>query len=97
MKKSDFHKLIDLELKPKLIELGFAEINLDACISPEVLYKNGRLWFGASWDYRDLYLEVDLGHLYWFEDVMPRVIILGGYASYCSKISSKQRMKSIHA
>ena len=88
MKKSDFHKLIDKELKPTLNVLGFKEVVLNGCISPEVLYHNGKIWFGASWDYRDMYLDVNLGHLYWFKDVMPRVIILGDYASYNSKISS---------
>ena len=88
MKKSDFHKLIDRKLKPKLLELGFKEIDLNSCMSPEVLYNNGQLWFGASWDFRDLYLEINLGHLYWFKDVMPRVIILGNYSSYYGKISS---------
>jgi hypothetical protein len=27
-----------------------------------------------------------LGHLYWFQDVMPRVIVIGNYSSYCSQI-----------
>ena len=88
MKKSEFHKLIDLGLKPELCELGFVEVNLNGCMKPEVLFNKGKIWFGASWDYRDMYLEISLGHLYWFKDVMPRVIILGGYASYNGKISS---------
>jgi len=84
--RSEFQLLVDQKLKPKLIELGFKEIILNKCIQPEVLYNKGRLWFGASWDCRDNYLEIKLGHLYWFKDVMPRVIILGNYSSYYDKI-----------
>src|SRR5262249_22247446 len=40
------------------------------------------LWFGATYDFRDFYLELQLGHLYWFRDVMPRVIILGNLSDY---------------
>jgi hypothetical protein len=87
IKKSEFSKLIDAKLKPKLMAIGFQEMFLEDCIHPEVLYNKGRLWFGASWDYRDRYLEINLGHLYWFKDVMLRVIILGDYSSYYSKIS----------
>jgi hypothetical protein len=52
------------------------------------------LWFGASWDWRDQYLEINLGHLYWFKDVMPRVIILGNYSSYHGEVS-KHPTKSL--
>jgi hypothetical protein len=90
-KRSEFQKEMDVTLKPKLVRLGFQEIVLKDCIHPEVLFNNGRLWFGASWDYRDQYLEVDLGHLYWFKDVMPRVIVLGDYGSYSSQVKSLQR------
>ena len=51
-------------------------------MQPEVLYRRGRLWFGASYDVRDQWLELKLGHLYWFHDVMPRVIILGDLSQY---------------
>ena len=87
MKKSNYQKLIELELVPKLIELGFKEVILENCMSREVLFQNERLWFGTSWDWRDMYLEVDLGHLYWFKDVMPRVIILGSYNNYIEEIN----------
>ena len=87
MKKSDYQKLIELKLEPKLIKLGFVKVNLENCISNEVLYQKGRLWFGTSWDWRDMYLEVELGHLYWFKDFMPRVIILGSYNSYVKEIN----------
>lgn len=64
-KRSEFQKEMDITLKPKLMMLGFQEIVLKDCIHPEVLFNKGRLWFGASWDYRDQYLEVDLGHIFW--------------------------------
>ncbi len=89
MKRSDFQQLVDQELKPYLLDLGFKEIILKDCMRPEVLYQKGRLWFGASWDYRDQYLEISLGHLYWFKDVMPRVIIIGSYESYSSELARK--------
>ncbi len=85
-KRSDFQKQIDLVLRPKLIALGFQEVLLKDCMCPEVLLNRDRLWFGASWDYRDHYLEVELGHLFWFQDVMPRVIVLGDYATYCPEL-----------
>ena len=46
-------------------------------MAPAELFEANERWFGASWDWRDQYLEVDLGHLFEFRDVMPRVIILG--------------------
>lgn len=92
MKKSDYHKIIDEVLKPSLIELDFEEVNLKDCMRPEVLYRKNNLWFGTSWDWRDQYLELDLGHLYWFKDVMPRVIILGDYSAYCSEIKNTKEM-----
>jgi len=86
MKKSDYHKIIDEYLKPTLVELGFKEVILKGCMKEEVLYRKGRLWFGTSWDWRDQYLDVDLGHLYWFKDVMPRFIVVGNYSSYSNEI-----------
>jgi len=53
-----------------------------SCMQPLLLYRRGRLWFGASYDERDQCLELELGHLYWFRDVMPRVIILGNLSQY---------------
>lgn len=71
-------------LKPTLVNLGFTRVELKYCIHYEELWRKGRLWFGISLDWRDQYLEVSLGHLYWFRDVMPRVIILGEYSSYAN-------------
>ena len=55
-------------------------------MSPEYLYKKNDLWFSLSWDWRDRYLEVSLDRLHWFKDVMPRVVVIGDFASYNSKI-----------
>jgi hypothetical protein len=70
-------------LQPTLESLDFKRVRLKSCIFYEELWRNGRLWFGCSFDVRDQYLEVSLGHLYWFRDVMPRVIILCDYSSFC--------------
>ncbi len=82
----EFSENFNLLLKDKLTDLGFKAVKLNSCISYEVLFRNGRLWLGSSFDWRDQYLEIDLGHLYWFQDVMPRVIIIGDYSSYCGQI-----------
>ena len=83
-KRSEFQELIAGIVVPKLSALGFQEVLLKHCMHPEVLFNRDRIWFGASWDYRDQYLEIELGHLYWFKDVMPRVIVLGDYGTYIS-------------
>ncbi len=72
-------------LKDRLEGFGFQAVNLKSCISYDVLFRNERLWIGSSFDWRDQYLEIDLGHLYWFQDVMPRVIIIGNYSSYSNR------------
>ena len=94
MAKSDFQKKIEQDLKPTLLFLGFKQVKMKHCISYEVLFNNRQLWFGASWDYRDQYLDISLGHLYWFGDVMPRVVILGKYESYCGKLDGLLRSKT---
>lgn len=86
MKKSKYQQIIDRVLKPRLLELGFEQIELKDCMKPEVLYRNENLWFGTSWDWRDRYLEINLGHLHWFKDVMPRFIVLGDYSIYSNDI-----------
>jgi hypothetical protein len=48
----------------------------------EELWRKERLWFGASFEWRDQYLEIALGHLHWLLDVMPHVIVLGDYSCY---------------
>lgn len=80
--KSEFQKTVEKLLKPTLIENGFREIRLINLMKPEVLYRKNDLWFGTSWDWRDRDLEVSLGHLYWFKDFMPRIVVVGDYSSY---------------
>jgi len=80
----------DSILRPKLVEKGFRQVELDGCIKYEQLWQNDRLWFGCSFDWRDRYFEASLGHLYWFRDVMPRVIILGEYSSYANFDPTRQ-------
>ena len=90
MKKSEFYQVINKIAKPRLMELGFYEVSLKDCMHPEVLFRRGELWFGASWDWRDRILDVSLGELRWFKDVMPRVIVLGNYSSYSQRINNVQ-------
>jgi hypothetical protein len=87
-RKSKFHQALSRTLKPKLESFGFKEVVLKDCIQPEFLFNRDELWFGASFDYRDRYLSLELGRLYWFQDVMPRVIVLGDYGDYCPAIKS---------
>ena len=91
MRKSEYQRIIDRVLIPKLVRLGFEKVNLKDCITPEVLYRNKDLWFSTSWDWRDRYLEIDLGHLHWFKDVMPWFIVLGDYSSYCDEINKLKK------
>ena len=86
MKKSEYQKIVDRVLLPKLLKLGFREVVLKDCMRSEVLLRKDDLWLGTSWDYRDGYLNLDLGPLYWFADVMPRVVVVGEYSSHCSII-----------
>lgn len=80
----------DSLLRPKLIEKGFRRVELNGCIKNEELWQNGRLWFGCSFDWRDRYFEANLGHLYWFRDVMPRVIVIGRYSALADFDPTKQ-------
>ena len=87
MKKSEYQQTIDRVLRPKLLGLGFEEVKLKDCMKPEALYRKDNLWFSTSWDRRDKYLDIDLGHLHWFKDVMPRFIVLGNYNGYCNEVA----------
>lgn len=80
--QSELRDEFDAKLKPLLIAEGFQRVELAGCMKPEELWRKGQLWFGASFDWRDRYFDAHLGHLYWFRDVMPRVIVLGEFASY---------------
>jgi hypothetical protein len=87
-RNSEFCQALDRTLKPKLESLGFKEVSFRTCIQPEFLFNRAELWFGASFDPKDRYLSVDLGRLFWFKDVMRRVIVLGDYGDYCPSIKS---------
>lgn len=79
MKSDDiFEQEVKRILQPKLFSLGFERIKIkDNWIYPRFLYEHSDIWFGTSWDWRDNYLDVDLGRLFFFKDVLPRVIIIG--------------------
>ncbi len=73
-----FEQEVKRILQPKLFSLGFERIKIkDHWIYPTFLYEQDDIWFGTSWDWRDTYLEIDLGRLFFFKDVLPRVIIIG--------------------
>ena len=81
--KETFKKIFNEKLIKKLIGLGFKEVKIkDDWIHPAFLFEKSGIWFGTSWDWRDMILEINLGKLYLFEDVMPRVIIRGSYNVY---------------
>lgn len=76
-----FEKSVMQILQPKLFSLGFERIRIkDGWIAPTFLYEHNDIWLGASWDWRDHYLEIDLGRLFLFKDVLPRVIVIGTIA-----------------
>lgn len=82
MRKSEkiFEDIFTKELEPTLSELGFSRFILPkGWIQPSSLFKHdtNNIWFGCSWDWRDFYFEAELGSLYRFKDVLPRVIICG--------------------
>jgi hypothetical protein len=87
IEKSEYRKLVDRILLPKLLDIGFKEVSLSGCIDHEALFRRQDLWLGTSWDYRDQYLDLNLGHLYWFQDFMPRVVVVGEYSSHCPRLT----------
>ena len=71
-----FERLVD----PQLRVFGFRQIAPpDGWIAPARLYERTNTWFATSWDWRDLYLDVALGRLFRFRDVLPRAIVRGPY------------------
>ena len=74
-------------LAPTLAQLQFEEVRLKDCMRPEFLFRRDRTWFSLSWDWRDQYLDVCLGHLHWFRDVMPRVVVIGDYSHWDPSIT----------
>tara|TARA_R110002124_G_C8951432_1_gene513350 strand:+ start:1086 stop:1553 length:468 start_codon:yes stop_codon:yes gene_type:complete len=82
-----FDKNIRKILFPVLKELGFQQVKLKGIMCPEYLFNNGDVWFSLSWDWRDQYLDVSLGKLFWFKDVMERVVVIGDYSNYEERIT----------
>ncbi len=78
----EFSKAVTSILEPVLMKQGFRRIKLKDCICAKYLYQKGRLWFSVSWDWRDQYFDTNLGNLFWFKDVMPRVVVIGDYSCY---------------
>jgi len=87
MGDKSFDKKVREIVQPKLKELGFKRVKLDRCMCPEFLYRNDRLWFSLSWDWRDRYFEVSLGRLHWFKDVMERFVVIGDYENFDNRIT----------
>lgn len=75
-----FEEIFKKELEPILLDLGFSRYILPkGWIQPSFLFKHNtnNIWFGCSWDWRDFYFDAELGTLYGFKDVLPRVIVCG--------------------
>lgn len=75
-----FKDIFKKEIEPTLLELGFSIYSLPkGWIQPSFLFKlnTNNIWFGCSWDWRDFCFEAELGGLYRFKDVLPRVIVCG--------------------
>lgn len=87
MAKNIFKEHFNTVLRPALEDLGFLEVKLKGCMCPEFLFNNGRLWFSLSWDKKERYLEVSLGRLFRFKDVMERVVVIGDYSNYEKRIT----------
>jgi hypothetical protein len=78
MRESEFIAVVDEVILPVLKPHGFRRVKKpDGWITPEVLLESNNRWFGASWDWRDRYLDAGLGRLFLFRDVLPRVIVRG--------------------
>ena len=63
---------------PKLLDIGFEQVIVKGrWIKPKLLFSKEDVWVGYSWDWRDSYLDLNLGKLHFLKDVLPRVIVLG--------------------
>lgn len=87
MAQNTFEDKFKIILEPVLKDLGFVKVVLNGCMRPQFLFNKERLWFSLSWDWRDRYLDVSLGHLFWFKDVMERVVVIGDYSNYENQIT----------
>src|SRR5215470_1054931 len=78
MREPDFAALVEEVIFPVLEPHGFTRVTTpDGWIAPDVLLESQNRWFGASWDWRDRYLDAQMGRLFLFRDVLPRVIVRG--------------------
>lgn len=82
MQKSEkvFRNAFMKELEPLLLDIGFSRLSLpQGWIQDQFLYKNNtrNIWFGCSWDWRDYYLEAEVGRLYKMRAILPRVVVCG--------------------
>src|SRR4051812_33332382 len=78
MREAEFIAAVDEVVLPVLGPHGFQRVETpDGWIAPTVLFESRNRWFGASWDWRDQYLDANLGRLFLFQDVLPRVIVRG--------------------
>lgn len=77
-REAEFIAAVEQVVLPVLEPHGFQRVKRpDGWMTPEILLESRNRWFGASWDWRDQYLDADLGRLFLFRDVMPRVIVRG--------------------
>ncbi|MDR1697837.1 MAG: hypothetical protein LBR37_02855 [Erysipelotrichaceae bacterium] len=83
--------LVDIVKKHKLIRVrsGFLSYDLIYYIKP------GK-WFGFTFpdDYRDDYLEIKIGELYHFADLIPRLVIIGEYQEIIKQLNANGVMTS---
>jgi len=74
----EFEAAVGEIVVPVLAPHGFQRIEEpDGWMAPAVLFESRNRWFGASWDFRDQWVEACLGRLFLFRDVLPRVIVRG--------------------
>jgi len=82
MQMSDiiFLSAFKTDVEPLLSKLGFIRYSLPkGWIQPTFLYKyfDDSIWFESSWDWKDNYIEAEIGGLFPLQDVLPRVIVCG--------------------
>jgi hypothetical protein len=78
MRYEDFPAAFERIVGPVVRAHGFRRVREpDGWMAPRLLFVCDNRWVGASWDSRDRYLEVQLGRLFEFRDVMPSAIVLG--------------------
>ena len=58
--KETFKKIFNEKLIKKLIGLGFKEVKIkDDWLHTAFLFEKSGIWFGTSWDWRDMILEIN--------------------------------------